>query len=375
MEKLTSFFQTLLEKIQPLLDKLHPYVMKVQAIEIGNINAQNIAIALGVLLVLILSFKFFTKFILKNLKKLAKKTTTDLDDTLVEVLEEIPNYFYWLVSAFIGFYFLGVENETAHRIVNGIFVVFVVFRIVAFIQKFINYTIQKTWLRDEKLAEEKQTAIHGIKIVANILLWSLGILLVLSNFGIEVSTLAASLGIGGVAIAFALQNILGDLFSSFAIYFDKPFEIGDYVVIGNDSGTIKKIGLKTTRITTLQGEELVVSNAELTSARIKNFKRMKMRRVLFGFGVVYATPLAKLKKIPKIIESILEKEEKADLDRVHFKNFGDFSLNFEVVYYVKSRDYIVYMDTQQNINFAIKEAFEKEKIEMAFPTQTIFVEK
>ncbi|MCF7836778.1 mechanosensitive ion channel family protein [Candidatus Gracilibacteria bacterium] len=358
-----------------LLQKIQPFLTKLQTFSWWGIDATKWGIALLIFLVLILGYRFFKYHILKNLKKLAKKTETDLDDTLVEVLEEIPNYFYWLVSAFIAFHFLGTTNEFALKIVNGVFVVFLVFRLIAIIQKFINYTIAKVWLKDEKLAEEKQTAIHGIKIIATILLWSIGFLLVLSNLGIEVSTLVASLGIGGVAIAFALQNILGDLFSSFAIYFDKPFQIGDYIVLGTDSGTVKKIGLKTTRITTLQGEELVVSNTELTSTRIKNFKRMKKRRIVFGFGVVYGTATTKLRKIPDLISKIIIKEEMAEIERVHFKEFGDFSLNFEVVYYVKNREYIDYMNTQQFINFAIKEAFEKEKIEMAFPTQTIYVQK
>ncbi|MCK5472080.1 mechanosensitive ion channel family protein, partial [Candidatus Gracilibacteria bacterium] len=340
---------------------------KILTFEFGGVNAKNAGIAIVVLFVCLLIFSIIHTTIFKKFKKLARRTETDFDDTLVEVIEKIPVYFYWATSAFIAFYFLGVENELARKIVNGVFIVLVVFRVIAFIQKFIDYTIEKVWMRDEKQAEEKQTAIHGIKIFANIILWSAGILLVLSNLGFEVSTLVASLGIGGIAIAFALQNILSDLFSSFAIYFDKPFQIGDYVVLGTDSGIIKKIGLKTTRIQTLQGEELVISNAELTSTRIKNFRRMKKRRVKFFFGMVYATPSQKLRKIPKIVEGIIEREELAEFDRCHFKDFGDFSLNFETVYYVKNRDYTDYMNAQQSINFAIKTAFEKEGIEMAFP--------
>ena len=343
--------------------------------EIAGVAAGRIALAVGVFLLATFIFKFWKKHALQKLKKLARRTATDFDDTLVEILDEVPNYFYALIAAFIGFYLLGIENALAQKIANGILIVFVVFRIVAIAQKFTNYLFIKMWSRDGKIAEGKETAVHGIKIVTNVVLWSIGILLVLSNLGFEIGTLAASLGIGGVAIAFALQNILGDLFSSFAIYFDKPFEIGDYIVLGDDSGTVKKIGLKTTRITTLQGEELVISNAELTSTRVKNFKRMRTRRAVFGFGVVYSTPTAKLKKIPEIVKKIIDRVELGDLDRVHFREFGDSALLFEVVYFVKTREYLDYMNTQQEINFAIKEAFEKEKIEMAFPTQTIFLQK
>ncbi len=357
------------------LNFIQSFLAKIPTFEFAGVDAKNVGIALAILFAGLLFFKIFHTTILKKFKKLARKTETDFDDTLVEVLEKIPAYFYWAVSAFIAFYCLGVENDLVRKIVNGIFIVLVVLRVIVFVQKFIGYTLKKVWMKDEKQAEERQTAIHGIRILSNIVLWSAGILLVLSNVGIEVGALVASLGIGGIAIAFALQNVLSDLFSSFAIYFDKPFQIGDYVVIGDDSGNIKKIGLKTTRIQTLQGEELVVSNTELTSTRIKNFRRMKKRRVNFPFGVVYETSSGKLQKIPKIVERIIAKEELAEFDRCHFKEFGDFSLNFETVYYVKNRDYTDYMNTQQSINFAIKTAFEKEKIEMAFPTQTIYLQK
>jgi len=183
------------------------------------------------------------------------------------------------------------------------------------------------------------------------------------------------LGIGGLAIAFALQNILEDMFSSFSIYFDRPFQIDDFIVIGDDMGIVKKIGIKSTRIQTLQGEELIISNKELTGKRIRNFKKMEKRRIVFKFGVVYETSTEKLKKIPGIIKDIMDRAELAEIDRVHFKEFGDFSLNFEVIYYIKSREYIDYMNTQQEMNFAIKERFEQEGIEMAYPTQTLYVNK
>ena len=194
--------------------------------------------------------------------------------------------------------------------------------------------------------------------------------------------LTEPLAIGGAAtaivIGFALQHVLSDFFSAFSIYFDRPFEIGDYIIVGEYSGTVTKIGMKSTRVQLLQGEELVLANSELTKTSVRNFKKMKKRRISFTFGVTYDTTSKQLKKIPEIIKNIInpEKIEYIDrLDRVHFTEFGDFSLNFEVVYYVKTKDYVKYRDTQQEINFKIKEAFEKEGIEMAFPTQTIYLNK
>ena len=186
---------------------------------------------------------------------------------------------------------------------------------------------------------------------------------------------AVGMGVAGIAIAFALQNVLSDVFSAFSIYFDRPFEIGDFIIVGEYAGIVTKIGMKSTRVKLLQGEELVLSNRELTSASVRNFKKMKKRRIMFHFGVTYDIPLKKLKKIPEMVKKIIDGVELADADRVHFREYGDFSLNFEVVYYMKIGDYVRYMDTQQEINFAIKEAFEKEGIEMAFPTQTIFLNK
>jgi small-conductance mechanosensitive channel len=344
-----------------------------QEFTILNIAATKWIFSVLVLLALSLFFRFFKKSILKNLKKLAKKTETDFDDTLVQVLDEIPAYFYRIVAAFLAFYHLtlGLENQIFSKTLKGVFIVFVIYRVILFLQKFLSYALERALSKNQG----DETALHGIRIILNIALWSIGILVVLQNLGFEISTLVTGLGIGGVAIAFAFQSILSDLFASFAIYFDKPFKIGDFIVIGTDSGNIKKIGLKTTRIRTLRGEELIVSNAELTSTRIKNLKRMTKRRVEFPFGVTYSTSSKKLRAIPEIVEEIIKKQELAEFSRCHFHEFGDFSLNFVVVYHVLNREYGDYMDLQQAINFEIKEAFEKEKIEMAFPTQTVYLEK
>jgi len=343
--------------------------------QVGNFSTERIGFAFVVFIVALLIFKIFRTIILNNFKKLARKTKTDFDDLAVKLLGEIPSYFYWLLAIFIGFHFLRVADPLANKIINGIFTTIVIYRGVIFAQKIIAYSLEKFWGRDEHQVEKNRTAIHGILVFAKIILWTAGLLLMLSNLGFEVGTLVASLGISGIAIAFALQNILSDLFSSFAIYLDQPFQIGDYVVVGEDSGTIKKIGLKTTRIQTLKGDELVISNAELTSSRIHNFKKMRRRRVNFTIGVVYETASVKLQKIPDIIQKIIEDVETVDFERCHFQSFGDFSLNFETVFYVKSRDYHVFMDARQMINLGVKEAFEKAKIEMAFPTQTIYVQK
>ncbi len=199
------------------------------------------------------------------------------------------------------------------------------------------------------------------------------LLAILFVFNVELSGVVVGLGVGGIAIALAVQNLLSDAFSAFSIYFDRPFEIGDFVIVGEHAGTVKHIGMKSTRIQLLQGEELVMSNKELTSNAVRNFKRLQRRRILFNVKVTYDTSVEKLKKIPEIIDRVVKCVELAELDRVHFRQFGDFSLDFEVVYYIKTGDYVKYMDTQQKINYGILEEFEKEGIQMAYPTQKIFV--
>lgn len=237
------------------------------------------------------------------------------------------------------------------------------------LQLVVDFILSKKVLKDTDPGTK--VAVKNISFIIKGILWVFAGLLILSNLGVEVTSLLAGLGIGGIAVAFAFQNILEDLFSSFAIYFDKPFTVGDFITVDDKVGTVEKIGIKTTRIRALQGEEIVISNRELTNARIHNFKKLEKRRITFNFGIVYSTPSTKIKKIPDIIEKIINHEEMAEFDRAHFTTFGDSSLDFEVVYYLLSADFAIFRDIHQKILLEIKNNFEKENIEMAFPTTTV----
>lgn len=204
-------------------------------------------------------------------------------------------------------------------------------------------------------------------------MWVFAFLIFLQNLGYNISTLLAGIGIGGVAIAFALQSILEDVFSYFSIYFDKPFVVGDFLDVGGQFGTVSYIGIKSTRLTTLQGEELVIPNQTLTSSNVHNYKKMKERRIQFSFGILYETPVEKVKKVLQIIKEIVDAEDNDRFDRAHFNNFGDSSLDFEVVYFMLTDDYKEYMNTQQSINLKMLQNFAKEKIEFAYPTRTVLV--
>jgi small-conductance mechanosensitive channel len=214
-----------------------------------------------------------------------------------------------------------------------------------------------------------------VGFITKILLWTIILLIALDNLGINISALVAGLGIGGIAVALAVQNILGDLFASFSIFLDKPFVIGDFIIVDTYLGTIEHIGLKTTRVRSFSGEQLVFANADLLKSRIRNYKRMYERRVVFTLGVIYQTSYEKLKKIPEIIQDIIEKQTQTRFDRAHFKEYGPYSLNFEIVYWVESPDYNLYMNIQQKTNLEIFQRFDDENIEFAYPSQSLYINK
>ncbi|QSX32310.1 mechanosensitive ion channel family protein [Shewanella avicenniae] len=218
------------------------------------------------------------------------------------------------------------------------------------------------------------TSLAAVSFLSRLVIWAIILLLTLDNIGIDVTALVAGLGVGGVAVALAVQNILGDLFASLSIIIDKPFEIGDFIVVGDYMGVVANIGLKTTRISSLGGEQIVFSNSDLLSARVRNYKRMEQRRVVFSFGVLYQTSADQLAQIPEIVRSIIDGLETTQFDRAHFFKFGNSSLDFEVVYYVKSADYNVYMDAQQQINLALVRQFAEHNIVFAYPTRSLYLE-
>ncbi len=327
---------------------------------------------LGFVFVLYLLFEFILRRILKKLNEVAKKTETELDDFAVEVLEKLRWPVFLMILLGVSYVFLdwGEIYKTGIRY----------FLLIYMIYEAIQIAIRSVDFFGDKFIEKKFKGVPApqvemVKMVLKIVIWITGILLVLSNLGYNVTSLITGLGIGGIAVALAVQNILGDLFSSFSIYMDKPFRVGDFVVVGDKSGTVKKIGIKTTRMLTLEGDELVIPNQTLVTTAVQNFGRMKRRRVAFTLGVVYGTPMAKLKKIPDLVREIIDEIEGIDFDRAHFKKFGESSLDFEIVYYVNTRDYLTYMNMQENLNLQITRVFENHGLDIAYPTQTIFLKK
>jgi len=329
-------------------------------------------IALGVALATLIVLRLVERVLVARIERIAKKTHTIIDDLVTGALRKTKLAYLLVISVFAGSMSLSLEPDVRSVIWKAAIV-------ATLIQAGIWLSAALTiWLRryrkDETDGGHLMT-MNALSFIGRIGLWGVTLLLILDNVGVDVTALVAGLGIGGVAIALAVQNILGDLFASLSIVLDKPFVLGDFVNVGELSGSVERIGIKTTRIRSLSGEQLVFSNADLLGSRIRNYGRMAQRRVVFKLGVTYQTPLEKLEKIPAIIREAVQAQDKTRFDRSHFSSYGDFSLDFETVYFVQSADYTLYMDVQQAINLALYRRFAEEGIEFAYPTQTLFVAK
>lgn len=328
-------------------------------------------VAVAIIFILCVIIKLFKSLVLKRVKKWIERSSTDWDDFVVRLAETAAIPLLYVSSFYFGLKTLALPDIADHIIHFAYLVVF-----TFFILKMISAAFQKfvySFIRRRENSEDKEKQASGLIIIANVIIWILGVIFLADNLGYNVTTLIAGLGVGGIAIALAAQTVLGDLFSYFVIFFDRPFEIGDFVVVGNDNGVIEYIGIKTTRIRTLSGEQLVCSNTDLTNSRLHNFKRMEKRRIVFSLGVTYQATHQQLSEIPGLVKEIITSKPKLQFDRGHFSGYGDFSLNFEFVYYVLESDYNIYMDNQQAVYLEIFAQFEKKGIEFAYPTQTLFV--
>lgn len=235
--------------------------------------------------------------------------------------------------------------------------------------------VQRQRSRKEQLDPSAVTGYGLLLFFVRVGVWIVVAVSVLAHFKYPIAGLIGALGVGGIAVAFAVQNILSDIFHSMAIILDKPFKVGDFVVAGETAGVIDNIGVKTTRIRSLSGEMVVMSNTHLLSSTIRNFKPMRERRVVFKLGVIYQTSAEQLERLPKLIEEIVRAQRLTRFDRAHFVTYGDFALEFEVVYYVIGADYGLYMDIQQAINLALYRRFQQEGIQFAYPTQEVIVRR
>jgi small-conductance mechanosensitive channel len=333
---------------------------------------QTWAIAVGTALLVWMAIKVVKTFLQRRMAKLVARTRSEMDDLILEVIRETKFFFPLIVAIYVGAQALELP-ELAENIIAGATVILVLLQAGIWGSTMITFWVKRYMKRRMQEDAAAATSVAALSFVGKLALWAVLLLLALDNLGYDVTALVAGLGIGGIAVALALQNVLGDLFASLSIVLDKPFVIGDFIIVGDYLGTVEHIGLKTTRVRSLGGEQLVFSNGDLLESRIRNYKRMAERRVLFGFGVVYQTPPDALAAIPGQVREIIESIDKTRFDRAHFKGYGDSSLDFEVVYYVLSPDYNMYMDIQQEINLEVYRRFAEQGIDFAYPTRTLYV--
>jgi small-conductance mechanosensitive channel len=341
------------------------------ALYFGNtLRTWLIAIAVFVILTALLSI--VKRVLVGRLKILAQKTTTDLDDLFVELIGRTRLPFLAAVSLYFASQFLHRTPEVQGYL-RGLIVLILVIQAGIWANGLIAYGIRRATKKRGGPDSAASSGLSAIGFVARLVLWVIVLLLALDNLGINITALVAGLGVGGIAVALAVQNILGDLFASLSIVLDQPFVIGDFIVVDTMSGSVEHVGLKTTRIRSLSGEQIIVSNADLLRSRIRNYKRMQERRVVFTVGVEYNTPADKLEMVPGLLKEIVTSHAHVRFDRAHFQTFGESSLLFEVVYFVRDPDYNKFMDTQQAINLAVVRQFGAEGIRFAFPTRTVYV--
>jgi small-conductance mechanosensitive channel len=325
-------------------------------------------IALGIIIVGFVVLRIIRMIVLNRFRSFAAKTESDVDDFVLQLISKslLPLCYAGLIYFAIKTLSLGEKfSEVLHVAIVVVFVFF----IVRFLVSAIEYGLTIYLRREGK--EKSHNALRGLMIIVRLLLFTFGLVFLLDNLGYNVATVLTGLGIGGIAIALAAQTILGDVFAYFAILFDKPFEVGEFLIVEGELGTVSHIGIKTTRMESLWGEQLAYSNKKLTETWIHNYSRMEKRRAVFGFNIPYDTPVDIIEAIPGEVKKIILQQENVSLDRVHFVEFRDYYLYFEGVYYSLSPDYGIYRDIQQAINLAIMRKFEQMGVSFAYPTRTV----
>lgn len=336
-------------------------------------QAQSFLIAFGALVATLLVLQIVKRVLLQNLEKLGQRTGAKGEGLLSRVVRSASPLSMVAVGVWTASLFLELEAQAASFVIAVVKIAFFL-QLALWGTELIDYIVQRRAKTEAETNPAAVTTLNAFSLVGKVLLWSVIGLLVLENLtGIQIDTLIASLGITGVAVALAVQNILGDLFASVSIAMDQPFVIGDFIIVDDLVGTVEHIGLKSTRVRSISGEQLVFSNSDLLASRIRNYKRMARRRMLFHMNVPYGTPPDQLEQVPLIIERIVSGTPDVTFDRAHLMEFGPYALRYEVVCYVESADYRIYMDRQQEILLEIYRSLKETGIDIAYPTSQVLV--
>lgn len=329
-----------------------------------------LAIAAAVYLILMLT----KRLIVRRIGRIAGRTATEVDDFVVDMVRRTRKGLILLPVLYFGSLSLTLPAHV-EGVLRSAAIVAVLLQIALWALIGIDFWVAST--RRKRLAADAATVslIGVLGFIGKLVLWTLMVLLVLDNLGVNVTALVAGLGVGGIAVALALQNILGDLFASLSIVLDKPFVLGDSIQVDDFNGTVESIGLKTTRLRSVSGEQIIFPNGNLLQSRIRNHKRMTERRIAFVLRVAHGTPAGMLEKIPEIVRAAVVGRDQVRFDRAHFRGISEWSLDFEVVYFVTTPDYTVYLDRQQAMNLALLRRFEEAGIALAVPARTVRIER
>jgi small-conductance mechanosensitive channel len=343
-------------------------------VEVFGLSLTNVAIAVAVALLSYLAMSICLRVVLGRLEKVAGRTANQIDDMAVQVLRGTNRWLLVVASLLIGLGLLDLSDRWSARVGQLWFVAFAL-QLALWLTRAVEMGLRRYEERHHGFSGTTQVSASGTLMswFLRVALWAVFLLAVLSNLGVDITAFVASLGIGGVAVALAVQSILGDLFASLSIAVDKPFEVGDFIGVGAVEGTVQYVGLKTTRIQSISGEQLIMSNTDLLKQVVKNYKRMDERRVVFAFGLTYDITADQAEVIAPLVKRLIEEDDKLRFARAHLKNFGESSLDYEVVYYVKDPGYDVYMDAQQRLNIKLMRELAALGVDFAFPTRTVIV--
>lgn len=333
-----------------------------------NNTVRDYLFAVGLFVAWVVIFRLIQYAVFYRVRSLTKKTSTDIDDMAVQLVEKIRPPVYIVLALWVAVRTVSL-SALLRSVVDGATVAVLVYQAIVTAQLLVNYVVGRRLRRGthapvpaQPMQPDPHSALQVVNKITAVVLWSVGLLFIMSNFGIDVTSLVAGLGVGGIAIALAAQNILGDLFSSLAIYLDKPFAVGDFIVVGDVMGTVTYIGIKTTRMRALSGEEVILSNRELTAARIKNLRRMTERRVVFELAVAADTPSKLVEAVPTVVQKIIERRQEVRFGRAHLTKIDSAGFVYEVVYHLSNPDYHAYRDVQQAIALDIVRVFHEAKM-------------
>jgi small-conductance mechanosensitive channel len=314
-----------------------------------------------------------------RLEIVAQKTANKFDDLCLEIINSYGSLFYIFTPLYVTSLFTNISSQV-DDILYKISIIIFTYYIAKTVTRIIIFTANRALeINSQKNNEKIDPSLQNIiNLFIKIAIWVITFLIILQNLNYNVTTLLGGLGIFGIAIAFGMQNILADLFSFFTIYFDKPFKAGDYIIINDtptQAGTVKHVGLKSTRIKTQKGDELIIPNQQIAKSIVNNYKRMKKRRVDFDFSISYDTPQTKIKKIPDIVKKIIDNISSINFIHCKLRDLGEYAIIYTCAFTIENTDYETYLNIREEILMNILDKFQKQKIKLAYPTQSLLIKK